>query len=252
MKSAFQKVSVSKPWKNNLAAFPSLGKRPLVVGVITSFAEATTALKLKKKPFDLVEWRLDLTGLGAGRGRWLERCHKLEQAGVRVLLTIRSSDEGGKWSGGDEERLTLYRRGLEVISMVDVEINSRLLPRVVAAAHNIGKPVVGSFHDFSETPPTSVLEENMVRGWKAGADVVKLATKLKAETDLPLLLKLLARGTPQRPLCVIGMGAPKARLALAWAGSCFAYGFLGKSAAPGQVSCSTLWSQLQTGADERM
>jgi 3-dehydroquinate dehydratase-1 len=244
-------VKVSKPWKNNLSAFPMLGKRSLVIGVITTFSAATMVLKLRQRPFDLVEWRLDLTGLGAGRGRWLERCHALEQAGIRVLLTIRSAAEGGHWSGDETERFTLYQRGLAVVSMVDIEINDRLLPRIVAAAHEAGKPVIGSYHDFAVTQPGAILKNIIAVGWKSGADIVKLATRLKTEKDLSRLLALLQSSQPQRPLCIIGMGAPEARLALARAGSCCAYGFLGRSAAPGQISCAELWRQLQNPADER-
>ena len=249
MNSARQSIGVSKAWKNTLSAFPRLGKRPLVIGVISSFADASKVLKARTRPFDLVEWRLDLTGLGAGR--WLERCRALEQAGVRVLLTIRSAAEGGKWRGDEAERLMLYQRGLEVVSLVDIEINSRLLPGVVAVAHAAGKLVIGSFHDFSATPPRAELEEVIARGWQSGADIVKLATRLNTAADLRLLLGLLKRSTVQRSLCVIGMGAPEARLALARAGSCLAYGFLGKSAAHGQLSCAELWRQLRNPTDER-
>lgn len=249
MKAVLQKNSLSKPWKKRLAAFPMLGKRPLIIGVITTFAEARAALRSRTRPYDILEWRLDLTGLSGSR--WRQRCRDLEQSGARVLLTIRSAAEGGKWSGSDAERLALYRQGLAVVSMVDVEINSRILPEVVEVAHQTGKPVIGSFHDFSKTPPARVLAENISRGWKNGADVVKLATKLNAEKDLELLLKLIKSGTLRHPLCLIGMGPPEARVALARAGSCFAYGFLGKSAAPGQVPCVELRRQLQNGADER-
>ncbi len=251
MKLTRHAAEPSRPGLNYLAGFPSLGKRPLVIGVVTSFGEATQALRFAEKPFDLVEWRLDLTGPGAGGERWLDRCRELEQAGIRVLLTIRASAEGGQWTGTDEERCKLLQQGLDVVSLVDLEINSGLLPRVVAAAHAAGKPVIGSFHDFSGTPPRAVLEEVIARGWRAGADVVKLAVRLQAAADLPLLLDLLKSGTPQQPLCVIGMGAPEARLTLARAGSCFAYGFLGQSAAPGQIHCTDLWSQLQNAADGR-
>ncbi|TAN37458.1 MAG: type I 3-dehydroquinate dehydratase [Verrucomicrobia bacterium] len=242
MKKTPSNTAVSKPWKNYLTGFPSLGKRPLIVGVLAGFGEATQILKAKERPFDLVEWRLDLTGQRSGM--WVERCFELEQADIRVLLTIRSSAEGGKWFGAEDERLVLYRRGLEVVSMVDIEINNRLLSRVVAAAHEVGRPVIGSFHDFSETPPRAVLEEVITRGWKTGVDVVKLALRLKTDADLPLLLDVLKTGTPQRPLCVIGMGAPEARLELARAGSCLAYGFLGQFTAPGQIACQELATQL--------
>jgi len=251
MKTQRTTDGMAKPGQNYLAGFPDLGRRPLVIGVVTTFDEVTQALRFAQKPFDLVEWRLDLTGLGTGGGLWLERCRALEQAGIRVLLTNRANAEGGQWTGDDEERFTLLRRGLDVVSMVDLEIHSGLLPRVVTAAHAAGKPVIGSFHDFAGTPSCAEIEDVIARGWQSGTDVVKLALRLKTDGDLPLLLDLLKGGTPRRPLCVIGMGAPEARLALARAGSCFAYGFLGESAAPGQVPCTELWKQLRTVAGER-
>lgn len=216
----------------------------MIVGVLTSFGEATQVLELRVRPFDIIEWRLDLTGMGVGGGRWLQRCFDLEQAGIPVLLTIRSSAEGGKWTGEEAERLTLYRRGLEVVSAVDVEINSRLLPRLVASAHEHAKPLIGSFHDFSGTPPRAMLEDVIRLGWRTGVDIVKLATRLNAPADLALLLDLLGQGTPPRPLCIIGMGAPEARLELARAGSCLVYGFLGQSVAPGQLACTDLAAQM--------
>ena len=241
--------AVSKPWKNYWSGFPSLGKRPLIVGVLTSFGDVTRVLKMPERPFDLVEWRLDLTGQRSGM--WVERCFDLEQTGLHVLLTIRSSAEGGQWLDEDEECFKLYRRGLDVVSMVDVEINSRLLPRVIAAAHALGKPVIGSFHDFSRTPPRTVLDEVVHLGWRTGADIVKLATKLQKPEDLVLLQAILRTGTPQRPLCVIGMGAAEARLELARAGSCLVYGFLGKSTALGQMACNDLAKQLGRDAGDK-
>ena len=237
------KSAPAAPWKNYLAGLPAFGKRPLLVGVLSSYGGATAALKWKSRPCDLVEWRLDLTGQKSGL--WLERCFALEQAGWPVLLTIRSSAEGGHWFGEEPERLALYRRGLEVVRAVDVEINSRLLPAVVAAAHAQQKSVIGSFHDFAVTPPRAELEEIIQLGWKSGADIVKLAVKLNRPDDLALLLDLLRTATPQRPLCVIGMGDPAARLALARAGSGLAYGYLDHPTATGQIPCAELAAQLR-------
>ena len=222
----------------------------MIVGVLTSFGEATQVLELAVRPFDIIEWRLDLTGLGTGGGRWLERCHDLEQAGIPVLLTIRSSAEGGKWLGDETDRMALFRHGVEVVSTMDIEINSRLLTSVIAEAHRYGKTVIGSFHDFHKTPPHATLGEILQRGWCAGADVVKVATKLNRPDDLDVLCDLQRTATPPRPVCMIGMGPPAARLALAQAGACFVYGFLGKAAVPGQLACEELWRQLVSGGGQ--
>ena len=104
--------------------------------------------------------------------------------------------------------------------------------------------VIGSFHDFGATPDAARLAAVEVRGRAQGADVVKIAAMVKDARDLARLFALPAQA--RGPICVLGMGdrGGVSRVALPCAGSCLAYGSLGKATAPGQWSCRNLAKEL--------
>ena len=218
------------------------GKDPMIVGCIGSAALLRRCAKTAPANCDMVEVRLDLTGFCGGK--WIGQCEAIQKQGLPVLLTIRSQREGGEWRGREAERLALYLAGLKSVSAVDVEIGSHALELLAQAAHKRGVKVVGSFHDFVATPDLARLEVVEIRGRAMGADVVKIATTVKDARDLARLFALPAQA--QGPICVLGMGdrGGISRVALPCAGSCLAYGALGKATAPGQWSCRDLAKEL--------
>lgn len=190
----------------------------------------------------MLEVRLDLTGPCGGQ--WPALCAAIQRQGMPVLLTIRSPREGGAWRGREAERLALYLAGLKSVSAVDVEIGAPALDLLVEAAHRRGVKVIGSFHDFHGTPGLARLATIEHRGRRMGADVVKIATKVESPADLARLMAVPAQA--QGAFCVLGMGSLGAvsRVALPCAGSCLAYGALGKATAPGQPTCRELAKEL--------
>ena len=218
------------------------GTGPLIVGCVGSEAQLRRCARRAPADCDLLEVRLDLTGLC--NGEWMDLCAAIRKRGMPVLLTIRDESEGGRWNGRAAERSALYFEGLESVSAVDVEIGARGLAPLVAAARRRGVKVVGSFHDFGGTPDLARLGRVEARGRRLGVDVVKIAAMVKTSGDLARLLALPARATG--PICVLGMGKRGAvsRVALPCAGSCLAYGSLGKATAPGQLTCRELAKEL--------
>lgn len=214
------------------------GKSLMIVGCVGTEALLRRCAKNVPGDCDMLEVRLDLTGLC--RGQWRELCAAIEGQGMPVLLTIRDEAEGGQWRGREAERLALYLAGLKSVSAVDVEIRAHGLQILAQAAHRYRVKVVGSFHDFKGTPVFSTLHGAETRGRRMGADVVKIVTMVQTAKDLARLFALPA--CAKGPLCVMGMGAlgPISRIALACAGSCLVYGSLGKATAPGQLSCLEL------------
>ena len=215
---------------------------PLIVGCIGSESRLRRCAKKVPADCDLLEVRLDLTGLCGGD--WVDLCAAIQKQGMPVLLTIRDESEGGEWRGREAERLSLYLAGLKSVFAVDVEIRAHALAILAQAAHRRGVKVVGSFHDFGGTPKLPHLREVETRGRKMGADVVKIVTMVKTPLDLAQLFALPAYA--QGPLCVMGMGEPGtvSRVALPCAGSCLVYGSLDKATAPGQLSCRELAKEL--------
>ena len=221
------------------------GKDPLIVGCIGSAALLRRCAKKIPADCDWVEVRLDLTGFCGGK--WLAHCEAIQKQGLPVLLTIRSQREGGEWRGREAERLALYLAGLKSVSAVDMEIGSHALELLAQAAHKRGVKVVGSFHDFVATPDLARLEVVETRGRAMGADVVKIATMVNGPRDLARLFALPVQA--KGPICVLGMGdrGGISRVALPCAGSCLAYGALGKATAPGQWRCRDLAKELARG-----
>ena len=219
-----------------------LGKDPLIVGCVASEVLLRRCARRAPADCDWIEVRLDLTGLCGGA--WPELCAAAAKRGRPVLLTVRSAREGGRWRGREAERTALLLRGLDAAAAVDVEIAAPAFGLVAEAARQRGVAVVGSFHDFRAVPDAARLATVEARGRALGADVVKIAARVRSAADLARLFALPAQATG--PICVLGMG-PKgtlARVALPAAGSCLAYGALEVATAPGQLRCRDLAKEL--------
>ena len=217
---------------------------PRVVGSIT---QAETLGRLTRQTdfnFDVAEIRWDL--IGTEKTSVLSLCRQLERAGMPVILTIRSEEEGGAWKGDEARRLALYREALRHVSAVDVEISSSIFPAVIAAARKKGKAVIGSFHDFERTPDVKELRDIVRKGRRAGADIVKVAAMIDGPSDVAVLFSVLNK-EGGKPICLIGMGphGVATRVTLACKGSCLTYGYADRSAAPGQTPSSTLMRRLR-------
>jgi 3-dehydroquinate dehydratase-1 len=152
--------------------------------------------------------------------------------------------EGGNWSRHETERLALFESALPRVSAVDIELKSKLVESVAKAARRHKKACIVSFHDFEKTPPRRTLE-NIVRKAQRLGSIVKISTKINGNEDARTLAGLLL-GKWKTPLCVIGMGSAGShtRVSFPLLGSCLAYAFLEKPAAPGQLSAARLVDYL--------
>jgi 3-dehydroquinate dehydratase-1 len=162
-----------------------------------------------------------------------------------VLVTVRSSREGGAWRDGEPARLALYRALLPLSDAVDTELAAPLRAALVEAARKAKKLVVLSHHDFEATPSDAVLDGVVTRGFRAGADIVKIAAHVRDDRDTARLAALFARHAG-RPLVVIGMGdvGMKTRVLFPALGSLFTFASLGRGTAPGQLDTNTMARDL--------
>jgi 3-dehydroquinate dehydratase-1 len=126
-----------------------------------------------------------------------------------------------------------------------VELSSVIARSVAREAARLKKASVISFHDFEKTPPLDKLCAIIKKAHRIGS-IAKVATMIKEARDVQVLRELL-RQPWKKPVCVIGMGRKwsKTRVELATLGSCLTYGYMGKAAAPGQISAADLVRRLQ-------
>jgi 3-dehydroquinate dehydratase-1 len=153
--------------------------------------------------------------------------------------------EGGAWRDDGEERLAIYKEGLQELAAVDVELNSAIGTEVAREAKRLKKASVISFHDFQKTPPFGNLCAIIEKAHKIGS-IAKVSTMITQESDVDILRSLLRRKWA-KPICVIGMGRAwsKTRVEFATLGSCLSYGYLDKPTAPGQMSSAKLMRRVR-------
>lgn len=221
---------------------------PLLLGTLSGADAVRDYARVEptERGADIVEVRLDLIP----QGQWnavFSACDRLESSGTQVLSTIRLQAEGGSWTGGDEARKAIFLRALDHSSWVDVEASSKLARFVCSEAHKRGRKALVSSHDFSTTPSRAKLEKLYSKSLGLGADIVKVATMPTKNEHHVALVGLVSDHASEKKLCAIGMGAfgLPLRIYLPTIGSMFAYAYIDKHSAPGQLSCSHMLDMLR-------
>lgn len=224
-----------------------LGRGLLLVAVADRPAAIINSAEAPRdaRAYDLVEARVDLFAQQSLDG-CAHDCARLEASGTPVILTIRSTAQGGRFSGSDATRLAAFTTAIAAghASWVDIENDATIVDEVAAAvAGRSGAQLIVSHHDFARTPPLEALLAIVDRCHAVSGAIAKIATAVSGEEDRRTLLALLAQ-RPERT-CVIGMGASAdLRIELAARGSLLAYGYLESATAPGQMSAAETHARL--------
>lgn len=209
--------------------------RPLVVGSVSSAEAWSAACAAETLPCDVVELRAD--GLPAETD-WAAlaqmRCCR------PVLVTVRHESEGGLRPMSATERVGIACALLPLASALDWEI-ARLdeATALLTAARAAGVVIIGSAHDFEQTPSLDSLQENEQRARALGADVAKFAFRLFCAEDMMVGVELLRRASGITTVMGMGDLGAVSRLLYAQHGACLVYGYLGDTpTAPGQWSAA--------------
>jgi 3-dehydroquinate dehydratase-1 len=216
-----------------------LGKRPLIAGVVTSEEDLKEELV---SPADLLELRIDMFEK-LDIPFVLDMVLKARSFDKPLLGTVRASNEGGIKEIGDPIRAEIINELIPHVDAIDLEIaSSELISRFKPIIEDKRKLLIGSYHNFNETPEDRVLEEIYSRAKELHSDIVKIATKTNTEEDLLRLMELTFRHRKEG-IITVSMGdslASIGRLLLCVSGSLITYGTLTKGSAPGQMSVTIL------------
>ena len=212
--------------------------RPLVVGTLH---ERTGLQRIRRggsalSGLDLLEVRLDC----------LDGATLPEVWPLPVIATARHPDEGGSNCLSKARRGALLQDAVFWSAAVDVELRSaRALAPIIAEAHQHGRTVILSHHDFKATPTLKSLRSLAAKAAGSGADLFKVATFLRDRSDLMTLIEFQAGSSPV-PVVAMGMGNAGrfSRMVLAGFGAPLCYGWLGKPQVPGQWPAAELRSLL--------
>ena len=181
---------------------------------------------LAERGAQLVELRLD----------WLAKLPDLSRLLIDrptpVVVTCRRQSDKGRWSGTEDQRMTLIRSAIvSGVEYIDLEgdIAARI-PRYGSTQRIV------SHHDFRATPDN--LEEIHERLAKCDPDIIKLVTMANAPADNIRMLQLVSRASvPTIGFCMGELGVPSRILAGKF-GAPFTYATFSKerTLAPGQLS----------------
>jgi len=234
-------------FKNRRTAMPRVavslkGKNPAEI--------RSKSIVLSDHHVDMIEWRADTIEADIERGierfdidYMLEVLEGLESLDVPVIFTLRTSNEGGFFdmtSKYDEVMKEIIMRGKP--DFVDIEIETaKDAEGLIKLAHERGIDVIGSYHNFKETPSTEILLRKMVKMEEMGSDIVKVACIPNEFSDVHRMTELPNRyheKCPDRNVVCISMG--EMGLATRFYGErnkqCMTYASCDEAFAPGQVS----------------
>ena len=209
---------------------------------ITSMAEA-----VYKSEADIMEWRVD----------YYKDFHNTEAvnetlSGIRAVLkdkpllfTFRTAHEGGAAGISYNGYAALLSTAGVKADLVDVEVYRQGDIKGLIGTLKKHAVVIGSYHDFNNTPSTEEITERLACMVKMGADIPKIAVMPKSKMDVIRLMEatLLAKeqlgGKPVITMSMSQMGLIS-RIAAEITGSVLAFGCIGKPSAPGQIEVAKL------------
>ncbi|MGB9884682.1 MAG: type I 3-dehydroquinate dehydratase, partial [Methanomassiliicoccales archaeon] len=130
---------------------------------------------LTKSP-DLIEIRFDIMD------SLPQKLDVFKEIPVPKIATLRSVDQGGKFTGTDDEKLKFMVRAAESgFEVIDIESNPNLMKMIGGAIRNT--KIICSTHDFTGTPDASTVIELLVKN-AARSDIAKVAFQVNSIHDL--------------------------------------------------------------------
>ncbi|WP_029552412.1 type I 3-dehydroquinate dehydratase [Thermocrinis jamiesonii] len=188
---------------------------------------------VKELGADIVELRIDMFERTEPDYvlSWVKRAKEL---GLSTILTIRSSQEGGK---DVPNRERIFELVSPYADYTDIELSSRaLIPYVRNITKASGKKLIISYHNFELTPANWILREVFREGMRWGADIVKVAVKANSYEDTARLLCVARQEEGQKIIISMGKYGKISRVSGFIFGSVISYAYYRQATAEGQLS----------------
>ena len=162
----------------------------------------------------------------------------------KCVCTLRPKNEGGQFSGSENERKAILRLIAEYSPfLLDVEFNTIQKDKKLASYLKKTKcKLLISWHDFKKTPNHTQLKSRFCKMSKF-SDVIKIVTVAKDVSDASRLLSLYSIKSKKKIVgFCMGEQGKFSRILCLHLGSPFTYVSLGKAIAPGQFSLNEIKS----------
>ncbi len=220
-----------------------LGKVPRVVLAVVG--ESSAVAQAAGEGIDILEARVDLFDGQLTSASVVDEVKVLKRHEMPLIGTIRGQGEvRGTARVSDAQREALYQHLSPLVDAIDIDLSATMLKSVIATARRNKNTMILSHHDFRSTPPASTLEHIVRKATTLGADIIKIATLARNESDVVRLLQFTAAHR-QNNLVTISMGniGSLSRLVLPFAGSLLTYTSVNPS--DGQIGATRLIEDLR-------
>lgn len=210
---------------------------------------------MKSAGADVVEWRVDWYEEVFDYAKVEETAADLRKAlgELPLLFTFRTAKEGGEKAIEKDVYVELNQKAARsgFVDMVDVEAftGDEAVCAIVETAHEAGVKVVGSNHDFHQTPEQEEIVARLCKMQELGVDIPKIAVMPVCKKDVLTLLSAteeMYTRYANRPIITMSMAGTGviSRLCGEVFGSALTFGAAGKASAPGQMEVEDLRTVL--------
>ncbi len=155
----------------------------------------------------------------------------------RCVCTLRPKTEGGKFTGTEQERISILKLIAEYNPyLIDIEFST--LAKNKNLANYVRKTktqILVSWHDFKKTPSTHMLMEKFHKMRRLSKHV-KIVTTARTTKDTSSVLSLYRRQDVNLIAFAMGDYGRISRILCVYLGSPYTYVSLGRPVAPGQFS----------------
>lgn len=229
------------------------GKPKIIVPIVGKDKEAILekARSFEGLPIDVVEWRVDFYEDVFDISKVMDTLNELRMVLLEkpILFTFRTKNEGGEKEISMEEytRLNKVVANSGLVDLIDVEIFSgdEIVRENIENIHGANVLVVGSNHDFHQTPEKDELLRRLQKMQEMGADIPKIAVMPQTPADVLVLLSAtyeMVSCFADRPIITMSMSSKGviSRMAGEVFGSSMTFGAVGQVSAPGQIPVEKL------------
>ncbi|MBF4694276.1 type I 3-dehydroquinate dehydratase [Fusibacter ferrireducens] len=234
------------------------GKPKIVVPIVgkTKSAILESAVSFEHEKNDMVEWRIDFYEDALNVEKVLDTLEAIREIIPKtpLIATFRTQNEGGEKAITTTEYCDLNKAlaASGHVDIVDVELFSgdEVVREIINYCHEHRVFAVASNHEFTLTPPKSVLIERLCKMESLGADLLKIAVMPTCTEDVLTLLDAtqeMYKNHTKCPLVTMSMSplGVMSRMAGEIFGSALTFGAVGQVSAPGQISVEKLETVLQ-------
>ncbi len=166
-----------------------------------------------------------------------EKVRRVKEKGLKVILTVRSKEEGGRREVPN--KFEIVENLGKLCDFVDLELSLGYYRLRDLKGKVGGAKLIVSYHDFERTPPPYLIME-ILRECKRAGDIPKVAFTARSYRDCLSLMCVSSRFEGEKIVISMGKFGKVSRVSGFLFGSIITYAFLGERTAEGQLPLKEL------------